>query len=313
MEDYDIPEITEKISRIIEDSSILFDMNENEKLTIDIISQIISENGSSLKNLIKLYNYEYDFFEEHEIMSIIKTLSFLDSKKLNEMLLFVKLYRKDINISLLDDNLILQFNSIKIENEEEKWKDIIKYGFIDLYIYLCKIKNIYFSQTKNEAFIISCKYGHLAIVEILFNKNVDIHFRDDLSLSLAVKNGHLEIVKFLLNNKFNHNSILTYIGKYFNENQLEMSNLLIDYLIENQKYKPYKTLEYFVIVRNATLVKFLIDKETIIKDINIEDFVNLLNYAYKGGDLDIVIIILNGGVRCGKIDKKYSFELNLLM
>ena len=62
----------------------------------------------------------------------------MDSRKLNEILLFVKLYHPDINVTLLDDNLIKQFEEIKT-NYVDKWKNVIKYRYFNLYLWICKI------------------------------------------------------------------------------------------------------------------------------------------------------------------------------
>src|SRR5581483_5875567 len=131
-----------------------------------------------------------------EVVSLIKGLSYFDSKKLQEILVFTKLYHDKADISSLDDNLIRQYESIK--ESPEKWKDIVAHGYLDIYLWLCEKNIINCKNIRNKALIIASENGKLEMVKYLIKEGANVHFYDDEAIMIAAQNGHLETVKYLI-------------------------------------------------------------------------------------------------------------------
>lgn len=72
-------------------------------------------------------------------------------------------------------------------------------GNLDIMKYLCtKIKDINDNGFGSRALITACKYGHLNIVNFLYENKVDIRSEDDSALRFAAANNRMDITIYLL-------------------------------------------------------------------------------------------------------------------
>src|SRR5581483_8049411 len=176
----------------INDSNLLSNLKENGDLSEEHISHFLSFNNTTLEDFMILYSINYDF-DDMQLINIIKSLSFLDSGKLTEILLFVKLYHPNINIKLLNSDLIKQFDKLNITNiccyvnnqnsteKELKFKIVVSYGYLDLLFWLYETGEADFNNTKNDVLAIASYNGHLQIVKHLFHKGSISDFQKNLS------------------------------------------------------------------------------------------------------------------------------------
>src|SRR5581483_1565429 len=122
--------------KIVEDSSVLKILHENESITYDKIYTLPILKGINIEILIKLYSGSYSF-NLAELISLIKSLSFLDCKKLREVLLYTKIiYSSFLSHEyslILDDNILKELNDIVVDEYDHYWMGAVKYGSLELY------------------------------------------------------------------------------------------------------------------------------------------------------------------------------------
>lgn len=246
------------LEKIILESTVLSEMNDSNKITEKDIYDLLFLKSYSFEMIIKLYSKSYDF-NKSELIDLIRCLSFLDSERLNEILLFTKLFHSEININLLDDNLVKCYEEIIINTSLEKWEIIVQNGFLNLYIWICEKDNI-FEKTKNDALIYAGGSGHLEFVKFLLDNVANIHTKDDSALIQASKNGHLKVVNFLLDRGANIHALDDAALRLSSqEGHLEVVKLLLDkgaYIHAGNNY----ALIYASWNGHSKVVNFLLDR-----------------------------------------------------
>ena len=103
---------------------------------------------------------------------------------------------------------------------------------------------------KFDAFILSCKNGHLEIAQRLQLLGVDIHEEEDIAFRESCDYGHINVVKWLY---FNGNvNVRVYNDEAFknscNMNRIEVANFLCSIISS-----------YHIEIENDIIIKYSID------------------------------------------------------
>lgn len=277
------------LENIISDSSILTDLNNNEKLSEDDISHLLNINDCMLDDFVNLYSDNYDIFSSGKLINIIKTLSYLDSSKLQEMLFFARFF-KNLDISILDDNLITQSRNIDIFKNFERWQETVKHGYIILYLKLCIIGEVNFWSNINKALCIAIMYGHFHFVVFLVENGANVKYEMSRPLLSACCNGRLQIAKYLIDKGANvKNRGHSIIGEIVSKGYLEILKLLID----DAGYIP-NYIEIFNIAINSKqlpIIKYVTLESSF--HISYENIHNAIYETVKFGHLDILEYLFN--------------------
>lgn len=172
-----------------------------------------------------------------------------------------------------DERVLFLIMEYSTHQEMGKWVQVCTqfYKFVKQYMnefFLFREKDL------NLHFIVSCCKGNLKSIQYCVSKGVNIHTHKDLSVEKACLYGHLDVVRYLLEN---HS---TYSKQYPYDNQLLTHLLRI----------ATKT-------KNLPLVEYLI-----LKNENINDNARPLLDCCENGDLNMVQLIIEKGIKMDQMD-----------
>ena len=113
----------------------------------------------------------------------------------------IKKWDYDISDSIID--FVEDVNNLKT---------LLRYATMSLYDsdfsrrikILTKLEIIH--KDESNMIQLACQNGHIEIVKLLIQNNVNIHVYCDLPIAIASSNGHIEIVKLLIQNNANINA-----------------------------------------------------------------------------------------------------------
>lgn len=280
------------LKKIINDSSLLSNLDDEN--IINDINELFLLQNIDINLLFKLYFSDYNF-NNTELIKIIKYLSYLDSTKLNEILLYIKLYHTNININTFNDNIIREYNNIDISDVEvssmidklgekidNKLKVVIKYGYFNLFMWILQDTN----YSLNKDFIslmldVSIKYNHLPIIKKLLNILIEISIFKEIKNEILYEKcciciiyGHIYTFKYIISilhdkdAKIYTLALLRY-KKFMIDNCVFHNRLeILKMLVENMKYE-------------------LLDKDTLLK-------VSVHNFSF---DVAYYLINLGANIR----------------
>lgn len=153
----------ENLLRIIEDSVMLKNMVEDQRLddVLDDIHSLFLMRDINTSLLERLYTGNYNF-KDDELLKLLNSLSFLMSGKVDDIILFISLYKRHLIKHVSNDNLFRQIREIDNSKENEKWKLVIMYGKMDLFKWLLfnpSKKKPNLERDINDALVTAFKYG----------------------------------------------------------------------------------------------------------------------------------------------------------
>lgn len=193
---------------LIEDSVLLQTLTEENQISgDDEIKELLKTLPIESEYIIRFYNSDLNFTGE-EFLKLIKGLSYIDNKHLNNVLYYVKFVNnKDFRANDLDENLEKVYYSLKgiytIDtrfNVISNFNVFIRLGCLPILKYIYRTTNIDIYSNENIAFINACTYGHLDIAKWLYelsNFTMNIHTKNCYAFKISCIKGHLNIAKWL--------------------------------------------------------------------------------------------------------------------
>ncbi|BCS83668.1 putative ankyrin repeat protein [Cotonvirus japonicus] len=152
---------------------------------------------------IKIINYlgqsKYDlYFTNQEFFSLIKY------EKSRKNIINVAIKKGNLCVLKYINNLLKQKDNLVVENEsfKNKGKDkylrlSCRYGHLPIVEYFIQCgANV--NKKDNYAVRVACKKGHLDVVKYLVENGANIRARENDALILASERGHLDVVKYLV-------------------------------------------------------------------------------------------------------------------
>ena len=87
-----------------------------------------------------------------------------------------------------------------IYNEENSLCFCCRYGYIDAVKFIHSTNVINVHDRNEEAFLLACQHGHLAVAQWLYKlkPDLDISIEDEWAFCCACENGHLAVAQWLL-------------------------------------------------------------------------------------------------------------------
>lgn len=257
---------------------------------IDIFNKVINEKDFKLKfnvdlgfsyviqsKNVSLFNKYLEVFYNH--LNWNKRNYFLEKIVNTEEKEFIKTILNHKNLLdkfELNTSTDLFDNLLKESKKNDKVKEILEYFIFE---HILKIKDI------NAVIAECCRNGQFSIVKYLltneqFEGKVDIHYNDDMFLTMACANGYIEIVDFLLTSK----------------ELRENSN------IHSKNNNP---LNFAFLNRQEEVIKYLLTSSKLSEkaDINVRGLNNFKN-AKKISDDFLKFLIIEGGLKLSKEIKK---------
>lgn len=257
---------------------------------IDIFNKVINEKDFKLKFNVDL-GFSYVIQSKNTELFHQYLEVFYENLNWNKRNYFlekiVKTKEKEyIKIILNHKNLIDKFEIntstdlfdflFEESQKDEKVKEVLEYFVFE---HVIKIKNV------NAVIAESCRTGQFSIVKYLltnkkFEDQVNIHYNDDMFLSMACANGHINIIDYLLT------------SKELKENS-------------DIKAKNNNPLNFAFLNKQIEVIKYLLTSNTLTEkaDINEKGLSNFKSAKKMGGDF-LKFLIIEGGLKLNNEIKK---------
>lgn len=289
------------IDKLIDDSEFLLGLSDNRKdITENMVIEILTINNIDINLILRLYNNQYNFSIDQST-NLIKSLHFLLCEKLEEIILYIKLFNRNIfNEEIFNEDIKNVFKKMDVGEYSEDWKNIIKHGKLDLYLYLINIGKISYQSTKNTCLSLACKHGQMKIFQYLLDNRINVNSQHNKSLKNACEYGHYEMVKILLPKyrRQKSDTIQACILLSLKNGHNEITKLLLDYkknvtLSDSDgipQYEYVKLLRFSGENGNVEMTHFYIDK---IETMYLHKETLFLEEICKRGHLEILKIFVN--------------------
>jgi hypothetical protein len=254
------------ILRIANDSNVIKNFFE-ETLTEENLTQVkdfLTNVPFNMELVIKVYNNDYSF-NNNEYLTLASNLNYLESGKLDEILITIKYL--NVDISSLSEDLIRKINEIDIENHLTLYNSLLFYGKIDM---LKWIDN----SNKQFNFNKACILGHIDIAKWYLSENSNISIKEINFIDIA-KTDNLEILKWFLT--------------FGSDNKLEKIRITFKYACENGSIRIVKYL--YTLYKTNLNFSF---NYNFYKPIIMGNHLNILEYLFNYFTIqyDVIIDIL---------------------
>lgn len=141
--------------------------------TDEEIYEELSKLNVNVRNIERMYEIDLKFTNE-ELLKLIKDLSYIDNKHLNEMILYLKIeYPKDLS-EKLDENLLKTYKELKYRHNIFVASLTFESLILCKYCYLNKSCEMNENEKANHAFVCFCASGHLECAKWIYNNKKDL-------------------------------------------------------------------------------------------------------------------------------------------
>lgn len=222
-------------------------VDQQKEIGVVIDDQYINDLFNTLPfkmdNIIRMFEGYYDF-DDQEFSVLLDNLNYLEYKRLDDLLIFVKYYKRSKII--LNSDLQKTYDQLKLISDDWDFHigttheteifltfvarnnlDLVKYIYMNdnnmkinqtVFINSCKYGSLEvarwltgfgFQINFHHGFFVTCKYGHIELAKWLYSSgNVKIDLIDETPFKYACVNGNIEIAEWLYEiNKINNKEI----------------------------------------------------------------------------------------------------------
>lgn len=157
-----------------------------------------------------------------------------------------------------------------------------------------------------RSFYIACYNGNIDIVKLLYSKLITKNKIINNGIIYATHSNNLEIFKFLIEmgadvnaRDTNGKDVLTYACSFFDNNKMEVVNLLLDRGAKTFHYdQEYQNSPFYYAVNHtsSTLLKFLLQYGV---NMNMKGTINPVEHALSIGNLEAASLFIKNGANVG--------------